>query len=115
MLATIEISSIIISFNSDSNNLICVLFWSDIPGSSFSFVYLGIANAVFMLLAPSMLIAATPVGAASTSRTIVYSGLTEGYLKCFHFSMIDCSNQMAFSGTCTSSYKQINWLNIFWL
>ena len=49
MLQTIEILSIIISFSSDSNNLICILFWSDIAGGT-SPVFLGIANAVFKLL-----------------------------------------------------------------
>ena len=59
MLQTIEILSIIISFSSDSNNLICVLFWSDIAGRT-SPVFLGIANAVLMVVL-SMFIAATPL------------------------------------------------------
>ena len=59
MLQTIEILSIIISFSSDSNNLICVFFWSDIAGRT-SPVFLGIANAVLMVVL-SVFIAATPL------------------------------------------------------
>lgn len=79
MLPTIEISSIIISFSSHSDNLICVVFWSDIAGRT-SPVFLGIANAVFMV-APSMFIAATPVGAAS--KTVGYSGFIGAFLYIF--------------------------------
>ena len=63
MLPTIEISSIIIAFSSHSDNLICVLFWSDIADRT-SPVLLGIANAVLMIV-PAIFIAATPVDAAS--------------------------------------------------
>ena len=59
MLQTIEILSIIISFSSDSNNFICVLFLSDIAGRT-SPVFLGIANAVLMVVL-SVFIAATPL------------------------------------------------------
>ena len=71
MLPTIEISSIIIVFSSHSDNLICVLFWSDIADRT-SPVLLGIANAVLMFV-PAMFIAATPVDAASK---------TVGFLAC---------------------------------
>ena len=71
MLPTIEISSIIIAFSSHSDNLICVLFWSDIADRT-SPVVLGIANAVLMIV-PAMFIAATPVDAASK---------TVGFLAC---------------------------------
>ena len=71
MLPTIEISSIIIAFSSHSDNLICVLFWSDIVDRT-SPVLLGIANAVLMFV-PAMFIAATPVDAASK---------TVGFLAC---------------------------------
>ena len=71
MLPTIEISSIIIAFSSHSDNLICVLFWSDIADRT-SPVLLGIANAVLMFV-PAMFIAATPVDAASK---------TVGFLAC---------------------------------
>ena len=49
VIPTIEISSIIITFSSHSDNLICVLFWSDIAGRK-SRVLLGIANAVLMVV-----------------------------------------------------------------
>lgn len=71
MLPTTEISSIIIAFSSHSDNLICVLFWSDIADRT-SPVLLGIANAVLMFV-PAMFIAATPVDAASK---------TVGFLAC---------------------------------
>lgn len=71
MLPTIEISSIIIAFSSHSDNLICVLFWSDIADRT-SPVLLGIANAVLMIV-PAMFIAATPVDASSK---------TVGFLAC---------------------------------
>lgn len=71
MLPTIEISSIIIAFSSHSDNLICVLFWSDIADRT-SPVLLGIANAVLMIV-PAIFIAATPVDAASK---------TVGFLAC---------------------------------
>ena len=59
MLPTIEISYIIISFSSDSNNLICVPFWSVIAGRT-SPVFLGVANAVFMVVPSMFIAAATP-------------------------------------------------------
>ena len=71
MLETIEISSIIISFNSDSVSLICVFFWSDIAGR-LSPVSLGIANAECIVV-PPMCIAETPVGAINS--TVGRSGL----------------------------------------
>ena len=72
MLPTIKISSIIITFSSHSDNLICILFWSDIAGRT-SPVLLGIANAVLMIV-PSMFIAATPVDAAHASKTVGFPG-----------------------------------------
>ena len=70
VIPTIEISSIIITFSSHSDNLICVLFWSDIASRK-SPVFLGIANAVVMVV-PSKFIATTPVDAAS--KTVGFSG-----------------------------------------
>ena len=71
MLPTIEISSIIIiTFSLHSDNLICVLFWSNIAGRK-SPVFLDIANALLMVV-PSKFIAVTPVDAAS--KTAGFSG-----------------------------------------
>ena len=79
MLPTMEISSMTISFSSDNDNLICVLFWSDI-GGTLSPVSTGIARAVFIVV-PSMLMAATPVGAIK--RTVGNSGFMGACLNVF--------------------------------
>ena len=65
MLETMETSSIIMSFSSDSESLIWVFFWSDIAGR-FSPASFGIANAVFIVF-PSIFMAETPVGAINST------------------------------------------------
>ena len=77
VFATIDISSTIISFNSDRVNLNCVLFWSDILGAK-SPDSLGIDKAVCIVV-PLILIAATPVGAIKA--TVGLSGFIVPYLK----------------------------------
>ena len=57
MFETIDISSIMISFNSAKDNLICVRLWSDIAGTLFPHS-LGIARAVFTVV-PLIFMAAT--------------------------------------------------------
>ena len=69
----IEILSIINSLSSDSNNLICVLFWSDIAGRT-SPEFFCIADAVFMVV-PPMFIAA--------SKTVGFSRFIGAYLYVF--------------------------------
>lgn len=61
LLETMEISSIMISFSSDNESLICVFFLSEIAGR-LSPVSLGIARAVFTVV-PPMFMAETPVRA----------------------------------------------------
>ena len=82
MLQTIEILSIIISFSSDSNNLICVFFWSDISGRT-SPVFLGIANAVLMVVL-SMFIAATPL------MLLVRQLVSQDSLECIYTFLQKC-------------------------
>lgn len=65
MFDTIEISSMIIKFNSESAILNCVLFWSDIWGS-LSPDSFGIAKALCIVV-PLILIAAMPVGAINST------------------------------------------------
>ena len=81
MLQTIEILSIIISFSSDSNNLICILFWSDIVGRT-SPVFLGIANAVCCVDGCTMNVyCCYSIGAVS--KTVGFSGFIGVYLYIF--------------------------------
>ena len=78
MFATIETSSIIISFSSDSDNLICVLFWSDIVGRTL-LVFLGIAKLCLQLYHQCLVLLLLQVGAAG--KTVGFSGLIGAYLK----------------------------------
>ena len=77
VFATIDISSTIISFNSDRVNLNCVLFWSDILGAESPDSF-GIDKAVCIVV-PLILIAATPVGAIKA--TVGLSEFIVPYLK----------------------------------
>ena len=66
MLEIIEISSIIVSFSSDRETLICVFFWSDIE-RRLSPVSFGITKAVLTVVTP-MFMTETPVSAIN--RTV---------------------------------------------